>query len=75
MMSGAGPSPELVASFSEECERMLAMLDVPELKQVALLKLEGHTNDEIAEQFGRPTRYVERKLQTIRAIWSQDGDG
>ena len=73
ILAGAAPPPELVASFAEECERLLAKLDVPELRQIALLKLEGHTNDEIATAFNRPTRFVERKLQAIRTIW--DGEG
>ena len=34
--------------------------------------MEGYTNDEIAEKLGTTTRTVERKLQRIRELWSDE---
>ncbi len=68
---GGEPNPALVDCFSETCAELLGSLQDPELVQVALLKMEGYTNDEIAQQLGRVTRSVERKLQTIRKIWEK----
>jgi DNA-directed RNA polymerase specialized sigma24 family protein len=66
------PSPEMVALFAEQCETLMTRLDDVELKQVAHLKLEGFTNEEIAQKLGRVVRSVERKLQTIRKIWERE---
>lgn len=55
------------------CAEMLEMLD-PELRAYALLRLMGHKNREIAEQFACTERKVERKLQLVRAVWEQELD-
>ena len=65
------PTPELAAEISEQIATRLEALEQPDLKQVALLKMEGYTNDEIARELDRGLSTVERKLRTIRAIWSQ----
>ena len=64
---GDAPSPEFQAMMAEECEQMLARLDDDTLRQVALRKLEGYTNQEIAELLGRTSRTVERWVASIRA--------
>lgn len=71
LVASAAPSPELEAQFAEECERLLALLPA-ELMELAVRKLEGFTNDEIATQWGRAERTVERKLKLIREIWEHD---
>jgi DNA-directed RNA polymerase specialized sigma24 family protein len=69
---GREPTPEFAAQVAEECERLLDGLDDPELKQIALAKMEGYTNDEIAERMGCVVRTVERKCRLIRSLlWSQ----
>jgi DNA-directed RNA polymerase specialized sigma24 family protein len=40
---------------------------------LATAKLEGYTNDEIAEQLGCSQRTVERRLHLIRKKWEQEG--
>jgi DNA-binding CsgD family transcriptional regulator len=42
------------------------------LCQVAVCKMEGCTNDEIAERLDCSRRTVARKLETIRIIWSKE---
>jgi DNA-directed RNA polymerase specialized sigma24 family protein len=68
---GGEPDPEFAALFADECRRLLERLGDPELSRLALLKLEGYTNEEIATQLGRAVRSVQRKLETIRKIWEQ----
>jgi DNA-directed RNA polymerase specialized sigma24 family protein len=50
----------------------LDRLDNEMLRTVALRKLEGYRNSEIAAQLDCATRTVERKLRRIRALWSQE---
>jgi DNA-directed RNA polymerase specialized sigma24 family protein len=63
------PSPDLLLAMTEECQRLLAVLGDRELEAVALMKLEGHTNEEIAEHFGCTRRTVQRMLALIRQAW------
>jgi RNA polymerase sigma factor (sigma-70 family) len=69
-------APDEAVAFAEEMELRLRSLPEP-LRQIALWKLEGYTNEEIAgpERLNCSPRTVERKLERIRAIWSAaDGD-
>jgi DNA-directed RNA polymerase specialized sigma24 family protein len=60
--------------FDEALERRLAALADPELRQIALWRLEGYTNREIAERLESTERLVERRLERIRSKWmSYDG--
>jgi len=64
------PTPELAAIFAENFQRRLAQLGDDTLRQVALRKLEGYQNDEIASELGCASRTVERKLHLIRRVWT-----
>ena len=63
------PSPEFAVEVAEQYEQMMLLLGDEELVQLAKLKLEGFSNEEIAKEVNRATRTVERKLQLIRKIW------
>jgi DNA-directed RNA polymerase specialized sigma24 family protein len=69
---GEVPTPELVAMMAEECRRLLERLADPDLKALALAKMEGYTNKEIAQRFECSVRSVERRLHLIRKKWEQD---
>jgi DNA-directed RNA polymerase specialized sigma24 family protein len=69
---GREPTPEFAAQFSEECERLLTSLGNDELRAVALWKMEGDTNEEIAQKLGCVLRTIERRLRIIRALWSKE---
>ena len=55
--------------MAEAFDHLLALLD-DELREIALLKLEGYSHDEIAQQIGRSTRTVDRRLGLIREKWA-----
>jgi RNA polymerase sigma factor (sigma-70 family) len=62
------PSPEFSVMVAENCERLLETLDASH-RRIALLKLEGYTNAEVAEQLNCGLRTVERRLELIRRTW------
>ena len=66
------PSPELAAILKEELTRLLTKLEEPVLQQVAICKMEGYTNAEIAAEIGRSLATVERRLKLVRRIWSDE---
>jgi DNA-directed RNA polymerase specialized sigma24 family protein len=66
------PNPAMVVQSAEECRRLLAELGDETLRQVALWKLEGYTNEEIAPRLGRKRCAVERKLKKIRKRWEKE---
>jgi DNA-directed RNA polymerase specialized sigma24 family protein len=68
------PTPAFAAQVAEECRRLLERLDSADLRQVALLKVEGYSNEEIAAQLGCGLRTVERRLRLIRTMWKQDDE-
>jgi DNA-directed RNA polymerase specialized sigma24 family protein len=70
-IAGTEPSPEFAAQFGEECRRLLERLADPQLRAVALWKMESYTNAEIAERLQCAVTTVERKLRVIRSLWSE----
>lgn len=60
------------ADFDLVSEEMLAGLD-EEQRTIALLRLLGHTNREIAVHLNCTERKVERKLNLIRLTWDKAG--
>ena len=70
---GREPTPEFAAQVAEECQRLLAGLGDAGLQAVALGKMEGYTNEEIAAKLGCGLRSVERKLRLIRGAWAKEG--
>src|SRR5262249_7642559 len=67
--AGREPPPEFGAAVAD----LLECLPTEELRRVALAKLEGCTNDEVARRLGRSVSTVERKLQVIRVLWRDAG--
>jgi DNA-directed RNA polymerase specialized sigma24 family protein len=67
-----GETPELVVVIAEECQKLLTQLGDPALAQIAVWKMEGHTDVEVARKLGCATRTVERKLQRVREKWNRD---
>jgi DNA-directed RNA polymerase specialized sigma24 family protein len=72
-LPSAEPGPELAAELADESRRLLGMLGDETLRAVALWKMEGRTNREIAARLGCVEQTVERKLRSIRGVWSAEG--
>jgi DNA-directed RNA polymerase specialized sigma24 family protein len=68
----AGPSPDFAAAAAEEFRRLLDALDNDELRRVALDRMEGYTNDEIADRLGCARRTVARRLDLIKKVWEAE---
>ncbi len=67
-LPGDEPSPLEAALLAEEVETLLARLRDPVLRQVAVWKLEGYTNAEIATRLDCSEPTVERRLAIIRRL-------
>ncbi len=64
-------SPELAAIMAEQCRRLLECLE-PDLQSLALARMEGYSNEEIARRMLRSVRTVERRLHLIRRKWEKE---
>lgn len=69
---GTEPTPEFAVQVAEEYRRLLERLGEEELRSIALWKLEGYTNEEIASKLGCVRLTVQRKLRLIRDIWAKE---
>lgn len=68
---GETPTPEFSLEVTDELDRLIGVLEDESIKIIALRKLEGFTNDEIASELGVSTRTVIRKLNLIRREWEE----
>jgi DNA-directed RNA polymerase specialized sigma24 family protein len=68
------PTPAEALLLQESMARLLDALGDDTLRKIALARMEGHSNAEIAGEIGRAEVTVERRLRLIRAIW-QERDG
>ena len=64
-------SPLVAAILAEELHRLLDLLEDPDLKALAVAKMEGYQNAEIAGRLGCSVRTVERRLRLIRKKWEE----
>ncbi len=69
---GKEPTPEFAAMMADECRRLLEKLGDPQLREVAVAKMEGCSNQEIAQRLDCALRTVERRLKLIRDEWKQE---
>jgi len=71
LVVGNKPSPEFAAQVVEEFQRLLEHLDDTFLRSVAVGKMEGYTNEELAARLHVAPRTIERKLRIIRGLWEK----
>jgi DNA-directed RNA polymerase specialized sigma24 family protein len=67
---GDVPTPDFAAMAAEEYRILINLLD-DEIRPVALAKMEGFTNSEVASRFRIPVSRVERTLRLIRQVWRE----
>ena len=66
--AGREPPPEFGAAVAD----LLECLPTDELRRLAVARMEGRTNEEIARDLGRSLSTVERKLRRIRLLWESE---
>lgn len=71
-LPGSEPTPDFAAEVAEECRRLLEALGEEGLRELALWKMEGYTNGEIAEKLSCAEVTVERRLRLIRKCWEKE---
>ena len=69
---GKEPTPEFVAMMTEQFQQLIGSLSDPQLQELTIGKMEGYTNEEMAEQLGCSLRTVERRLRLIRETIKQE---
>ena len=57
------------AEVAEGLRRLLGVLDDETLRRLAVLRMDGCSNEEIADRLRRGLRLVERKLAINRMTW------
>jgi DNA-directed RNA polymerase specialized sigma24 family protein len=68
-LEGAEPSPEFAALVADQCRELMARLSDDSLREVARLRMEGYSIEEVASRLGCSLRTVARKLEIIRRTW------
>jgi DNA-directed RNA polymerase specialized sigma24 family protein len=71
-LAGREPDPGFAAEVAEACQRLLGLLR-DDLRQIAVWKMEGYTNEEIAALLSCAVQTVERRLRLIRREWEAAG--
>ena len=69
LQSSPEPSPQSAYAIAENVELLLQSLGNDALRQIAIAKMEGYTNQEIAERLECSERSIKRKLKVIRTTW------
>ena len=70
---GKEPTAGFAAELAEESNRLLSLLPDDSIRELALLKMEGFSNKEVADKLQCGLRTVERRLRLIRQIWDERG--
>jgi DNA-directed RNA polymerase specialized sigma24 family protein len=70
---GLEPTPAFAAELVDNYRRLLDRLGNDQLRAIAVWKMEGWTNAEIAAKLDRAPSRVESKLRLIRGIWEKEG--
>lgn len=66
------PTPEYIAMMNEEHVRLLTLLPDESLRDVAIRRMQGESNEEIALARDVSVRSIERKLNLIRESWNRE---
>jgi DNA-directed RNA polymerase specialized sigma24 family protein len=72
---GREPSPEFAVAIADEIDHFMARLDDDQLRQIAVWKMEGRTNEEISSLASCSLRTVANKLTLIRRVLNETSNG
>lgn len=65
------PDPAFAVMIADQCQLLLDQLPDDHMRQIALLRLEGHTHEEIAGRLRCSVRTVKRRVALIRRTWAE----
>lgn len=68
----SGPKPEVRIVLADSLDHLLSLLTDEEMREIAVSKLQGLSNEEVAEKIQRSVPTVERRLRLIRDAWRQE---
>ncbi|MFV1964564.1 MAG: ECF-type sigma factor [Pirellulaceae bacterium] len=71
-LASSEPNPFVLAMITDSLDHLLTTLRDEELRVVAIAKLDGSTNEEIAAKIRRSIPTVERRLRLIRDVWREE---
>jgi len=71
-VEGTEPAPDFAAQVADDFHRLLDVLNDDTLRQVAVWKMDGYSNNEIAAKLDCSLRTVARKLEAIRVLWTNE---
>ncbi len=66
------PSPDMAAQLADLIGHLLDRLDDDLLRRLALLKIQGHSEEEMAAMLTVSPRTIRRKLDLIRRHWERE---
>jgi len=66
------PTPEFAAEMADQLQHLMDRLNSDLLHKIAVGKLEGYSNQEIAGRVKKSVPTVERKLRLIRELWASE---
>lgn len=69
---GHEPTPAFAAQVAEQVQHLLDCLGDDSLRGIAIYKLQGYTNEEIAGEIDCALRTVKRRLAQIRDVWQHE---
>lgn len=70
-ISGQQVTADLAIELEEACNALLDQLPDSQLRQIAVMRMDGFLVDEIADRLGLSKRATERRLQLIRRTWME----
>ena len=71
-LANRDPDPSYIVEFNDHLRHAIMQLGEGKNRELAILRLEGHSNQEIAEQLEISLSSVERKLRVIREVWEKE---
>lgn len=67
-------TPDVAVMMVDELNQLLVALADAELEQLVLMKLDGHSNEEIAAHLNYSRSTIQRMLNRVRATWKELAD-
>lgn len=71
-ISGGHKMPETIEEILQTCGDLLEQLPDDKLRRTAIMRLEGYSNQEIADELNCSVARTKQRLQRIRELWGDE---